>query len=297
MPQKAVTTRPCLDATRPLPYRDRRPFANTGPTYAGQQVMKYSEPNLPTFRRILGPSAAVLLAFVGCSLMAPSDDELYGGDGDERAEGGSASEERTGGAPGAAGRMTSAGRAGSSNAGASSATRAGTAGVAGRVSVAGSAGRSASAGAAGQTRECTPSAADSESRACGACNKGTQSRTRTCSATGTWGAWSAWGTCAIDVDCESGASESRTVDCETCGTKRQTRQCSSSCTWGGWSDASTCSTDCDHCADVLWCTDPTTGGTTCRQLACTQAQALRDCQLDIPVVCGATKQPFKIVYL
>jgi hypothetical protein len=47
---------------------------------------------------------------------------------------------------------------------------------------------------------------------------------------------------------------------------------------------------------VQWCTDPNTGGTTCVQNGCTQAQALRDCMLDIAVVCGATKQPFTMKY-
>ena len=70
------------------------------------------------------------------------------------------------------------------------------------------------------------------------------------------------------------------------------------CTWGAWTDTSGCPSadDCDYCAAVQWCTDPNTGGTTCVQNGCTQAQALRDCMLDIAVVCGATKQPFTMKY-
>ena len=100
------------------------------------------------------------------------------------------------------------------------------------------------------------------------------------------------------VSCQPGATGSQSVGCGDCGTKTQSRTCTASCTWGAWTDSSACSSPaiCD-CSEVQYCTDPDTGGTTCRQTACTRDQALAECMLEITNVCGATKQPFTMKYL
>jgi hypothetical protein len=104
--------------------------------------------------------------------------------------------------------------------------------------------------------------------------------------------------CVPDAStCQPGATGSQSVGCGDCGTKTQTRTCTASCTWGAWTDSSACNAPsvCD-CSVVQYCTDPDTGGTTCMQIACTRSQALAECMVEIPNVCGATKQPFTMKY-
>lgn len=157
-------------------------------------------------------------------------------------------------------------------------------------------GEAGAGGASACSGECTPGKVDTMTQAC-TCNRGTQSRTRLCSSSCTWGQWGAFEACSVVAECQPGAAaQTRTVDCVTCKTKPQSRSCTSMCTWSAWTDTGTCPTDCDYCASVQWCTDPETGGTTCTQDDCTREQALRDCMLDIPIVCGATKQPFTMKY-
>lgn len=83
--------------------------------------------------------------------------------------------------------------------------------------------------------ECAPGDTDRETRACGNCSTGSQSRTRSCDAgTCSWGAWSAWSTCVGGGTCapgdtRTGCDVSSTGAATGCGVE----VCTSSCTWGG----------------------------------------------------------------
>jgi hypothetical protein len=79
---------------------------------------------------------------------------------------------------------------------------------------------------AGPPCECTPDETESETRACGACDTGTEERTRTCEASCAWSGWSAWGACTGASGCTPGSTRA-CPNGEPCG--HQT--CSSSCTW------------------------------------------------------------------
>jgi hypothetical protein len=92
-----------------------------------------------------------------------------------------------------------------------------------------------------------------ETGACGDCGTGT--KTRTCSASCTWGPWSA---CAGGGVCSPGATQSQSCGSYDCGT--HTRSCDSSCEWGRWSSCDVpseeCNSgddDCDYSVDELVC--------------------------------------------
>lgn len=81
----------------------------------------------------------------------------------------------------------------------------------------------------GAAPACSPGQRQSEQRACGACNTGQQTRTRSCAADGcSWGAWSAWSGCGgVTAAC----TPNQTTSCAN-GDECGHRVCSSSCSWG-----------------------------------------------------------------
>ena len=85
---------------------------------------------------------------------------------------------------------------------------------------------------------CKPGEVQSQSQGCGNC--GTQSQTRTCTASCGWGAWSGWGTCTSQGACKPGATETASQGCGNCGTQSHTRTCNASCAWGAYGGWSTC---------------------------------------------------------
>jgi hypothetical protein len=76
---------------------------------------------------------------------------------------------------------------------------------------------------------CKPGETQSENRACGRCGTGTQSHTRACSASCTWGAWSSWSTC----------SQCDTKNYRCCGAGKWEWCYESDCAW---------TNDCEACA-------------------------------------------------
>ncbi len=95
---------------------------------------------------------------------------------------------------------------------------------------------------------CVAGTMETSMQACGTCGTGTQSRTRTCSATSCeWDAWGAWGTCMGGGSgaCTPGQMETGMQACGNCGTGTQTRTRScdvaAGCAWGAWSAYGACS--------------------------------------------------------
>jgi hypothetical protein len=148
-------------------------------------------------------------------------------------EGGDAGEANPGG--GGSGGQPNAGSAGAPSAGSAGAPSAGSAGMA----TAGASG--AGSGCNSPSAECEAAEVATEPRACGACNQGTQTRTRTCSAECRWGAWSAFGACDESaVEC--------LPDHWYCCAQGSWMWCrTSTCTWTDDCDAESCaaSQDCD----------------------------------------------------
>ena len=93
----------------------------------------------------------------------------------------------------------------------------------------------------GPPPECTAGATDTQMRDCGACNEGSQTRSRTCQSDRTWGAFSSWTTCNTTAQCAPAATETRTVACGNCGSQLQRRTCSSTtCRWGSYANEGSC---------------------------------------------------------
>lgn len=92
---------------------------------------------------------------------------------------------------------------------------------------------------------CMPGEIARETRSCGACNRGTQERTRSCGASCEWGEWGGWSACSEPGvnECTAGAVDTEERACGNCNLGRQsrTRTCSSSCEWGAWGSYGTCS--------------------------------------------------------
>ena len=136
------------------------------------------------------------------------------------------------------------GDAGEANAGLGGngdAPSAGTAGAAGSP-VAGTAGASGAAvGCNSPNAECEAAKVENEPRACGACNAGTQTRTRTCSADCRWSAWSAFGAC------NENAVECKPDHWHCCAPGAWMWCRASTCEWTGDCDATSCaaSADCE----------------------------------------------------
>jgi hypothetical protein len=155
----------------------------------------------------------------------------------------------------------------------------------------------------GAAYACEANQQEPQMEACGACNSGMRSRTRSCAPDRcSWGEWSEWSTCGGQTAaCTPSATETRSVACTTCGSRNQKRTCSSSCTWGGWENDGRCSW-CEQCARVVYCDTPNNvaanRGTWCVQEACSQEQALDDCKEDArrPDICNGITEPFYMEY-
>jgi hypothetical protein len=175
----------------------------------------------------------------GTGALSGSGSDPVAGSGAMTAAGGSAGEAGTtsGGKGGSSG-ATSGGRGGSSGgAGGASGATSGVAGAGAGGEAGATSGGEAGGGAGGADsgcpvsveNPCVPNAVEPGMQACGACNTGKQSGTRTCSPTTcTWGPWS-WGECTgITAACTPGSTTACSPK-DKCGQ----RVCSSSCSWGG----------------------------------------------------------------
>jgi hypothetical protein len=110
----------------------------------------------------------------------------------------------------------------------------------------GAGGEAGQGGAASCTGECVPGTSEQPTQRCGLCNKGTQTRRRTCSNDCKWGAFSEWSTCVEGaVECMPNEKQSGQQNCGACskGTQTRSRTCTAQCTWGAWSAWSDCNID------------------------------------------------------
>jgi hypothetical protein len=211
----------------------------------------------------------------------------------------------TGGA-GAGGRPSAAGGKGGVGGVGGAAGKGGAAGAAGKpkpeTPAAGSGGTEPPDPCDADTRECEPEQVEQDEEACGACNTGQRTRTRSCDAeTCSFGSWSAWSECEDPAECRPGDTQSRVVPCPGCGTKSQTSICSpTTCTFEeSWTDSSTCSW-CEGCGKLHYCDTPEDvvpgRGTWCEpQNGCSDQQAWgrcleilesKMCQLHEPIFIG-----------
>jgi hypothetical protein len=81
---------------------------------------------------------------------------------------------------------------------------------------------------AGPPCECEPGEMETEMRACGSCDSGTQARARACEPTCTFGPWEDWGTCMGATGCMPGATRA-CPNGDSCGHQ----VCDATCEWGG----------------------------------------------------------------
>lgn len=87
--------------------------------------------------------------------------------------------------------------------------------------------------------ECVAGSTESNMQACGC--TGTQTQTRTCSDTCTWGEWSDFGECTGGGACMPGEIGTEMQSCGCGGTQMHMRTCTASCGWGEWSPWGACS--------------------------------------------------------
>lgn len=142
-----------------------------------------------------------------------------------------------GGAGGAGGAAAGAGGAADGGESPSGGVNGGGTSSAGTAATAGSAGSAGSMSGGGGGGGTSPSCSGcklnekkTESRACGRCGTGSQTRSATCDANCTWGAWSAWTTCS---QCDA-------QNYRCCGTGKWEWCYQSDCAW---------TNDCEACAD------------------------------------------------
>jgi len=255
---------------------------------------------------IRGMSAACVIA-VGCNAILGNEDRSIvastsggesgsgGADSTTGSGGSSSGGGGNGGTTGNSGGAAGAGEAGA--AGAAGAAGSGRAGAAGESSEAGTdaattvsstSSTTASTSTTGSDCECTPGHTGSRQRACGNC--GTALETRLCNENCRWGEFEA-GECSNQGTCAPGTPDARVGHCTNGRWRDDTRTCGDDCEWGPWvgGECQGNAENCTGCACVAWCTDPDTGGTTCKWIACSEAEAREECEADI-VATGCTRK-------
>ena len=151
---------------------------------------------------------------------------------------------------------------------------------------------SAASGSSGPC-ECTPGDSESKQEPCGNC--GTATRTKLCGDDCRWGELGAQGECMNQGVCVPNEPGEELLHCERGRWRYRRSTCGSDCQWGPWTETACEGADvCDGCACIAWCTDPNTGGTTCKWIACSEAEARAECETDLtaPDVSCTRKEPF-----
>lgn len=164
-------------------------------------------------------------------------------------------------AAGRAGGGAGAGGAGASGSGAGASGSGGAGGASGEP-----------APCAAQDRACSVGEEDSEARACGHCEAGTQARTRSCAADScTWGSWSDWSVCEDEGACAAGDTRMSTTACCGSGTQAWIETCSDECAWGAPKASGTCT------GTTVSCTPGATQSGTENCTTCGSRQRKRTC--------------------
>lgn len=88
---------------------------------------------------------------------------------------------------------------------------------------------------------CTAGTTGMETKPCGLCSEGIQTRTRTCSDSCEWSEWTEWSECTGQTaQCPPGLDETETQACGACGFQTRSRICNSTCGWDAWTEWSEC---------------------------------------------------------
>ena len=206
----------------------------------------------------------------------------------------------SGGSGGAGTAADSGGTAGTGEAGEAGAAGAGLAGAAGDSSGSDAGGATTASNTTGDASttsttgvacECTPGHSSSRQVACGNC--GTATKTRLCNENCQWGQFDDPGECMNQGVCAPTTVETDIGHCTNGRWRDRTRTCSDTCEWEAWVEGE-CEgngDNCTGCACVAWCTDPDTGGTTCKWIGCSEAEARAECEADIVSVGCTRKEP------
>ncbi len=261
---------------------------------------------------IRGVVASGWLAF-GCNAILGNDERSFVEDigGGASGVGGTPSAGGNGGTA-ASGSGGSGGTSGGSNgtasgtgaAGAAGADYAETGGVVGSSTTATSSGAvggsggvtNSTAGGSGGTGvlcECMPGDTKSKQQACGNC--GTATMTRVCGDDCLWGPFGELGECMNEGVCAPNDAGEELLHCDRGRWRYRRSTCGSDCQWGPWTETACEGADvCDGCACIAWCTDPNTGGTTCKWIGCSEQEARAECLTDLeaPEVDCTLKEPF-----
>ncbi len=182
-----------------------------------------------------------LFLLASCNLLLGNEEGYLvpgvGGEGNGAASGSVDPGPHGGGSLGSGGTDGTGGESEGGTAGAGASSGSGDAGAAG------AAGNESGTGCAALSPECIANATATENGACGNCNTGQRTRTRTCSTQCAWGAWGAWGACTgATTACTAGQVETQSQVCGACNKGKQTRSrtCSAQCAWGAWSGWGAC---------------------------------------------------------
>lgn len=160
----------------------------------------------------------------------------------------------------------------------------------------GAATSSSAAGGSGGTSdpcECTPGDSKSKQQACGNC--GTATVTKLCGEDCLWGEFGEPGECMNQGVCAPNEAGEQLLHCERGRWRYSRSTCGSDCQWGTWTETACEGADvCEGCACIAWCTDPDTGGTTCKWIGCSEEEARAECLTDLtaPDVDCPLKEPF-----
>lgn len=220
-----------------------------------------------------------------------------GGSGGTAPDAGGAGGSAGGGPAGAAGAdqggSESGGAASSSTAAGGSTTASSSSAAGGSTATASSSTATGGSGGTSEPCDCTSGDTRSMQEACGNC--GTATVTQVCGEDCRWGEFGEPGECMNQGVCAPNEAGEQLLHCERGRWRYSRSTCDSDCQWGPWTETACEGADvCDGCACIAWCTDPNTGGTTCKWTGCTEAEARAECLTDLtaPDVDCTLKEPF-----
>lgn len=156
---------------------------------------------------------------------------------------------------------------------------------------------STAAGGSGGTSdcECTPGDSKPKKEPCGNCGSATVAKL--CGEDCRWGPFGEPGECMNQGVCAPGDAGEQLLHCDRGRWRYSSSTCGSDCQWGTWTETACEGADvCEGCACIAWCTDPDTGGTTCKWIGCSEAEARAECLTDLtaPEVDCTLKEPFTL---
>lgn len=243
---------------------------------------------------ILGNEERSLVEINGGGTSGAGGTESATGSGGTLAGGSGGTASETGGAGGTdgTGAVGAAGAAGAEQGGAE-----GTGAASSSTGAGGSSGATSSTGTGGSGGtsdcECEPGDSKSKKEPCGNCGSATV--TKVCGEDCRWGEFGEQGECMNQGVCAPNEAGEQLLHCPGGRWRYSRSTCGSTCQWGAWTETACEGPEvCEGCACIAWCTDPDTGGTTCKWIGCSEAEARAECMTDVtaPDVSCTFKEPF-----